>query len=55
MPTSKQLHILATRPTAYREYVANGNLPAGVVPKSPLIALLSVLAPQDLGLIRGRP
>lgn len=53
MATSKQLHLLATRPGAHARFVQTGQLPQGVAPKSPLIDLLRALSPRDLGAIRG--
>ncbi len=53
MATAKQLHLLATRPSAYARFVTTGRLPRGVRPQSPLIDLLRALAPRDRLSIRG--
>lgn len=53
MPTSRQLHLLATRPDAYLRYLRTGALPQGTVPAGPLVDLLKALAPYDLSRCTG--
>ncbi len=53
MATAKQLHILATRPSAYARFVTTGRLPRGTRPQGPLIDLLRKLDPRERLSIRG--
>lgn len=53
MASSKQLHLLATRPHLASRYLTTGRLPQGVKPQSPLIDLLRQLPPRDLAALRG--
>ena len=53
MASSKQIHLLATNPSAMARFQRTGKLPAGIVPRSPLITLLERIGVRDLSLIVG--
>ncbi len=53
MANSKQLHILATRPAAYAEFMTSGRLPRGKTPTGPLVDLLNSIQPRHRAHIRG--
>lgn len=53
MASSRQLHLLATRPAEMARFQRTGQLPRGIVPKSPLITLLEGISRRDLYAIGG--
>ncbi len=53
MATSKQLHLIATRPHLAARYLTRGELPHGTKPQSPLLDLMRQLPPRDLAALRG--
>ncbi len=53
MVTSRQLHKLATSPSAHLKFMTTGELPRGVKPQGPLVELLSEISPRDRAAIRG--
>jgi hypothetical protein len=53
MANSKQLHILATRPAAYADFMTSGRLPRGTTPAGPLVDLLNHIQPRYRAHIRG--
>lgn len=52
-PTQKQMRAIARRPADYARFVVTGRLPRIVRPSSPLITLLSAIAPRDRAQIVG--
>ena len=53
MATSKQIQRLATHPGELARFQRTGKLPAGVIPRSPLITLVEGIGRCDLSLIGG--
>lgn len=53
MASSKQILEMLRRPHAYAKFVQTGQLPQGVMPGGPLLALLSKISPHDRINIRG--
>jgi hypothetical protein len=53
MVTSRQLHKLATSPSAHLKFMTTGELPRGTRPQGPLVDLLSAISPRDRAAIRG--
>lgn len=51
MANSKQLHIIATNPRAYMDFMTRGKLPQGKKPQGPLVELMRAISPRDLAAI----